>query len=266
MNFDVKLDTKAFEAAIIQAAKAFGVGLPAVYEGEADLLMRGIIKKTPPRTKSQGNNRVEGDIRFTAYAVHESLLRIFQTRFGSGPFSGRVLHGGQLQTVAYAKVLTSVLQLRNWHQSRRHKVTGRTPQKYSDYLNNPTKALVSKAVMAAYVRDAKTHIGAARGGWASAQLSVAKGRPVPKWISKHRKLGTVTKNFSKSLLSQQTFIAANRSPWSKRSFEGSAIVRSELKNRSKQIPFKMEKLLKLKFAGKGFTVYGSDINGGTVQN
>lgn len=266
MNYEVKLDTKAFETAIIQAAKAFGVGLPEVYEGEADLLMRGIIKKTPPGNKSQGNRRLEADIRYTAYAINERLLGIFQSQFGSGPYQGYFSINGISRPLAYAKILTSVSQLRAWHQTRRNSTTGRTVKRMSKFLNNPAKALVSKGVMAAYIREAKTHVGAAKGGWASAQLSVGKGRPLASWISSHRGRGGVLKSFSQSLTAQQTFIASNSAPWAKRKSEADSVVISELKNRARQIPVKMEKLLKLKFAGKGFRVYGSDINGGAVNS
>ena len=247
---------------MVRATAALARDLPDVYTEEVDLLLRDIIAKTPPKTKSQGQRRVEADIRYTAYAVHEKFLHMLLQRFGPGPYHGLLNQGkGKTVPLAYARILTTVNQLRAWHEARRHSITGRTKKLYSNYLDNPTKAFVSKGVMAAYLRQAKRNVGTAKGGWASAQLAVSRGRPLPTWITEKRHQGTHVKRFSIHLSEQQLFTAINRSPWAKRTRDANALVAASLRNRARQIPVKVEKQLKLRYSAAGFLVSGSNIIG-----
>lgn len=265
MDVSVKLDTKAFEAAIVRAATALGRDLPEVYEEEADLLMRSIVKATYPKSKSQGNRRVLNDIKFTAVGVHARFLNILKQRFGSGPYAGLYrTRNGETLVVAYAKIIESPGELRAWHYARKHPITGRVskPPRTRHTLDNPTKAFVPKGVLESYIRAEQKHVGAAKGGWAKAQLSVSRGRPLPSWITNHQKLGGVLKNFQPRIAGQQTFIASNSSPFAKRYRDANAIVKHALRIRQKALPKKVETQLKLRYKQNGFTTLGSDI----IQN
>ncbi len=268
MNFTVQLDTAAWERAIIQAAAALGRDFPDVLQEEADLLMRDIIRKTPPKTKSQGLRRVENDIKFTVVAVHAKFLAMLANRFGTGPYSGTINLGkGRVVPLEYAKILTTVNQVRAWHESKRHRVTGRTKKLSSGQsLDNPRKAFAPKTVVADYIRQVKRNVGAAKGGWASAQLAVSRGRALPSWITDKRRQGSHVKSFAPKMSHRQTFIAINSSPWAKRPGEGPRIVKASLANRVRQIPVKLERQLKLRYSAAGFLVRGSNILTGTVTS
>ena len=249
----VVIDSTAFEKALIKGAAALGRDFPQVLEEEIDLLMRRIIVLTPPRTKSQGQRRVENDIKFTAVGVHEKLLNIFRDRFGPGPYEGLYSFGkGRTIPIAYARILDTVGQLKGWHHQRQHRTTGRVAKvSGGQSLDNPQKAFVSKGVLAEYIRQEKGNVGAAKGGWAAGQLKVSRGRPLSSWIAKHRLQGYAIKEFKPRLTASQKFVAVNQSPFRKRFIDANRIVKDALKTRARDIARKTEVQLRLRFRQMG---------------
>lgn len=261
MTYTFKLDSAAWEKAIIHAAGALGRDLPSVYMEEIDLLMRGIIRKTPPKTRSQGMRRVFNDIRFTTVGVEEGMLAAMLQRNGSGRFSGTWNLGkGRVIPLEYARIITSLNELRAWHESKRHGITGRVKNpKGGQSFDNPRKAFVGKRLLKRYIRQAQANVGTAKGGWATAQQVVNRGRALPSWITKHRGHGRVMHHFSRTLGGEQRFVAINNSPFAKRFFDADKVIQSELNNRARTIPKKLEHQLRLRFSAAGFIVRGSDI-------
>lgn len=265
MDVQVQIDSRAFERAMVKMAVALGRDLPEVYAEEADLLMRDIIKKTPPiPVKGAGIKRMLGDIWYTVHPLHERFLAHVERRFGRGRYSGRITLNGISKPIAYAKIIHTLPELKAWHHSFRQRSTGRVAGNSGRGLDRPKKAFVSKGLLRSYERQSREHIGAAKGGWAAAQMSVGKGRPLAFWIAKHRKLGHVLKNFQPRLAGQQTFIAANSSPWAS-NWKARGVAAAALRNRIKVMPLKTERQLKLRAKQSGFGVFGSDIRPGFVS-
>lgn len=261
MNYTVKLDTKAFEKAMVHASAALGTDMEEVFSEEIDLLMRGIIRKTPPKTAAQGRRRVMNDIMFTVVGIEEGMINAMLSRHGPGRFSGTWNLGkGRIIPLEYAKILTSLNQLRAWHESKRNRTTGKVKNPGGGQsFDNPQKAIVSKRILRRYILQVQGNVGMAKGGWAPAQRVVNRGRALPGWITKHRWLGSVSHQFSRKLGGEQRFVAINNSSFAKRFKDADRIIQGELRNRARSIPKKVEIKLKLRFSAAGFVVRGSDI-------
>lgn len=268
MEFSLQLLTKDFEAALTKTAAALDRDLDEVYREQIDLLMRQIMKLTPPKNRTQGLRRVENDLRFACVEAHEKFLQQLERRHGRGPasFPWR-FKGGQEGTIAYARIIYAIDELRAWHRSRMHEVSGRVRKiDGGRSLNNPQKAFVGKTVFARYLRELKQDVGAAKGGWAAAQQAVATGRPLASWMASPQKRlnGTVLYNLTGG--GPKSFTAVNRSPWAKRGQEPDRIVHDAMRQRLRAIPLALERQLKLRYTAAGFLVRGTDIVTGTVRS
>lgn len=192
--------------------------------GECGQLLRVIIAKTPPRTKSQGMAAVKRDILNVARPIRPKDI-------GASPAARRALAQGDVGTVQ-----TALDGLSGGDLAGRRAVifTPAMHQAARDRRGRVRKDLGQAAVNARqvgqYIRRVQQRVGMAKGGWAKgAQATKAS---VPQWASRHSRVAGVTDRLGSLLRPSITVI--NRSSWVRRS-EAERIVGNAMTSRRRSI-------------------------------
>jgi hypothetical protein len=192
--------------------------------GECGRLLRVIIAKTPPRTKSQGLAAVKRDILNVARPIRPKDI-------GANRATRRALASGDVDAVQTAlDALTggdfagrrAVILTPAMHQAARDR-RGRVRKD----LN---QAAINAGEVRQYIKTVQQRVGMAKGGWAKGARATRAS--VPQWASRHSRVAGVTDRLNNLLRPSITVI--NRSSWVNRR-EAERIVGNAMTSRRRSI-------------------------------
>lgn len=200
------------------------------------LLLKDVIRLTPPKNYTQGRKRVAADIRKIARPFKTDIIRSKRLReiiaegdipaFNSFARSARKPWRG----ISAAQIPA----LHSRARDRRGRVRLSKPRDYFVLGRSEDREFNR------YVRSQQSHVGIARSGWAPAYQAV--GGKAPSWVARHgSRHGSATKRLNHP--HSPSLIARNAAPWASRRKEGHRIVMAAFRSRDRAIARNLEHML-----------------------
>lgn len=170
----------------------------SLVKDEMRLFLKQAIKFTPPKTKAQGENAINRDLRNIFTPVEDGAAQQIAREFGTD----NVRHwltsptDGKPYEVQWSKLDVQGSGMEPYHESQRDS-RGRTrPQRGHRKEGNTwiARYVVSDSAMEAYRNKIKARVGQLKSGLATAY--VALGGKVGGWVTRHlsKNLGSIVDN------------------------------------------------------------------------
>lgn len=219
MDVFIKLDSLQYRAAIKRLITEKGADAKLLLKEESRLLIRDILKLTPPQTQDQGSRSVEMNLRRAFSPLDPANFKAMDSRLGK-----RIAKMIRAKDVAGLNMLFSklggklggkqIVPLGSMAAIHRRLMNARGRVSKSSYVALPQD-------FKAYLNMVKARVGWAKAGWEAAAVSV--GLALPNYVSRHSgnsrglgrcifspapKLGVTLLNFSTKIPNYQSKVDA----------------------------------------------------------
>ena len=267
MSATLEIESEKFRLELNRLA-GLGLEFGRILKVESRRLVKTFINFTPPfkgasrvnqfetidvNAREQGERAVERDIARVIRPIPDSLLQfLLRNNKVSFPQVFTIWHYGTMKFYKDVEHLgMTVAEVRAFHQKMRSNSSGRTPffrltpgMDLREYTgrNKPRIMMACPAsVYKAYVKEAKSHVGKMKGGWAVAAQRLGVG--LPSWIARHA--NQAQGDFIDQSGNKQTpfVVLVNRSRGIGDKVPGN-IVRQSLEIRAKAIAANVERMIK----------------------
>ncbi len=200
MNVSINIDLARYRLELTRFIDEFHADERELLKEEMRLLLRDIIRLTPPKSLAQGRNAVRGDLQRNAKpldwknieiprlaeAVHAKNIPVILaiTKNLKGKWGGRqLLQGVQAIAAAHQRNRTRYGRVRS----------DRRNMAFADDWNK-------------YTKQVQTRVGFTRAGWWRAAQGV--GFPLPSWVAKH--IGKASSGYQPPRPGDMSITAINR--------------------------------------------------------
>lgn len=190
----VVIDDNVFQHRARKLARLYKVEENQFVREQTALLARDVAKYTPPfdefprkgrgsigtgKDKKAGLNSLDRDINYITTVQKMGAIKWALKTFGAG----RPILKGRKEISK--GVLTSVSELRRWHQKNRSARRGRT-----EPLQHDQKYWVSEQIVGKYKKAESLNVGLSKAAFAKAAMQLGSKAAVPVWVK--RNLGRVS--------------------------------------------------------------------------
>ena len=180
----IQTDSNAFRRGVQALAKAEGKAVSDVMRTETGILAGQLVKKFPPKTKKEGRQAIEGDLKKIIFPMTETAT---------------LNRWADTMEDVHDVFDPEGVRIQDWHEKYRKGRTGRV------HTNLKTKRIgnrdfskrlhVQERHFKQYVRRVSQSVGGLKAGW----LAGTKwgGKKPPQWVGKLSEKGTATDRMRK---------------------------------------------------------------------
>ena len=198
MSVEVKIDTRAFDAALLRFGVESKKSSARILREQGSLFVRDVLAITPPAGNGKkgaaataaGKGRIAGDLRRIFKPMSDDGISAFRDFYGDGGNTAGFSHKGASVIGNVTEKILGFSQMAAWHLARRKKngqvvnvhraVT--TGLKVKD-LKGLDIGIVRRQDFQKYLKLVQSQVGLLASGWNAA--AAALGRSVPVWVSRH---------------------------------------------------------------------------------